>query len=165
MDNPMKTLYSRFLLILTPLLAYSPLEAKPESVVGFNFSYGVGARHAGASAPIPTLNLHLKLGRGQLFFEASGSIVVVGTAKGFEYPVSEKGSIYLAAIDGGSIGISFSGNKLGYVYNSAGVNKRGWITSIELYNVTTTKEPSYLYENENVDEIKIFPAISFGYQW
>ena len=119
---------------------------------------GIGLRYGIASFPLPLININKRFDKSVFFIEGVlGSIIIIGAA-GINYQLSQKSSTSLAMVQGGSIGVGFSGYKLGYTFNSNQFNQEGWEISLELYSLTNT----YTYDGLNTKH-QFIPTISLGY--
>jgi len=141
-------------------------EVKADSDINFNASVGLGLRYSGWTFPFPLVNLNAKLGSGVVFVEGSASIMAFIATAGYEYKLTNNSSIYLAKNTGFTINSEISGYKVGYIYNSNEFNKRGWVTSIELYRFDESIGNDGSFGGSMAGKnIKLIPSISFGYQF
>ena len=150
------------------LILSSIKQVKAEPLLNFHTSVGLGLRYSGWTFPFPNLHVNTKLGNGLLFAEGSASVLAFIATVGYEYKLSNNSSLYLAKSTGFSWYTDLSGYKIGYVYNSNGFNKSGWVTSLELYSYTKTLDRTDdPIENHPIVEKSshVIPSISFGYQW
>ena len=154
-DNPIFSM-------LLGVMLLSNANSHADSSFKFHAGVGAGLRYAGATFPFPLINMNKNIGESTIFIEGALSPAIILGSIGYAHKISNRYSFKVSAIKVGTISESFSGYRLGYVYNSNVFNGNGWETSLELYSISRRNTT---LDSNDVKSRSLFPSVSFGYIW